>query len=259
MLRVYFMLKGQYLKTAMEYKLNFWMMFVAGIVVRTLMMGVAFVLFQFMPTIAGFTEGEVYLIMALMFISEGICNIFFDGIWHLPALVHNGQFDMMLTRPVSPLYQLVSYEIGLQGVGVLVMGIVSLTLSAHYAGFLNFLNILLLIGFIITGALLRMSTYLVGVCTAFYSEHGGTQTMAYTMYSIGEYAKYPLIIYPGWMRGLLFSIIPFGFIGYVPVLILRNQNALLLAVALVCVTAVYLVSARWFFYRGIRNYESVGM
>jgi len=79
------------------------------------------------------------------------------------------------------------------------------------------------------------------------------------MYSIGEYAKYPLIIYPGWIRGILFSIIPFGFIGYVPVLILRNQNALLLAAALVCVTAVYLAFARWFFYRGIRNYESVGM
>ena len=259
MLRIYFMLKGQYLKTAMEYTFNFWMMFIAGMVMRTLMMGVAFVLFQTMPLIAGFNESEVYLIMALMFISEGLCNILFDGIWHVPALVHSGQFDMMLTRPVSPLYQVLSYEIGLQGVGVLTMGFVSAALSARGAGFLAPVHALLLLGFTVTGTILRMSTYLVGVCNAFFSEQGASQSVAFTMYSIGEYAKYPVNIYPGWVRGMLLSIIPFGFIGYVPVLILRGQNALPWGVALACATAAYYLFARWLFYCGIRRYESAGM
>lgn len=259
MLRIYLMLKNQYLKTAMEYPFNFWMMFIGGVLMRTLMMGVAFVLFRNVNAIGGFREGEVYLMMALMFISEGMCNLLFDGIWHVPALVFKGEFDVMLCRPVSPLYQVLSYEIGLQGVGVLTMGVVSLVLSVRSLGWLTPINGMLLLTFIVTGMMLRMSTYLIGVVGAFFWDMGGTNSDAFLLYSVGEYAKYPLGIYPGWLKGVLLSVIPFGFIGYVPVLVLRGERAGLLMAALVAVTAVYFALARALFYRGVRSYESMGM
>ncbi len=259
MLKIYFMLKAQYLKTAMEYTLNFWMMVIAGILMRTLMMGVAYVLFRNMPTIAGFTESEVYLIMALMFVSEGMCNLLFDGIWYIPQLVYSGQFDLMLSRPVSPLYQVLSHEVGLQGVGVVAIGLVSLGLSLAGRGWLTLPITLACVGFIATGTTLRMSSYLIGACFVFFKDMGGNFNAPYTFYSIGEYAKYPVSVYPMWMRGLLFTLIPYGFIGYVPVLILRGENTALWVSLMITASVLYFFLARGIFYRSIRRYESMGM
>jgi len=259
MLRIYFMLKNQYLKTAMEYPFNFWMMFISGIVMRSLMMGVAFVLFRAVDDIGGFSEGEVYLMMALMFISEGMCDLFFNGIWHVPSLVFTGEFDVMLCRPVSPMFQVLSYELGLHGLGELAKGVVILALSANAMGWLTPVNVAMLLVFILTGTMLRMSTYLISVTGVFFADFGGSNTNAFTVYSIGEYAKYPLSIYSLWVKGMLLSIIPFGFIGYVPVLILRGERPALLFCALILIAAAYFALARGFFYRGVRRYESMGM
>lgn len=259
MLRIYMTLKLQYLKTAMEYKLNFFMMVIAGVVMRTLFMGVAYVLFRNMPTIAGFSEGEVYLIMAFMLISEGLCNLLFDGIWSIPVLVFSGKLDVMLVRPVSPLYQILSYEIGLQGVGVLALGIVSMAMAMNSLAWLGAGTLLLCLLFIIAGMLLRMSTYLIGACNVFWLNTNGKTNVPYTLYSIGEYAKYPVNLYPIWMQAILFVLIPFAFIGYVPVLLLRGEHVLPLSLALGAISIGYPWLARAIFYRGIRRYESMGM
>lgn len=259
MLRIYFMFKAQYVKTAMEYKLNFWMMVIAGILMRTLMMGVAYVLFRNIPTIAGFSEGEVYLIMAFMFISEGLCNLLFDGIWFLPALVQNGQLDVMLVRPVSPLYQILSYEIGLQGVGVTAMGLVSLFLALSSLGWLSPGPVLLCLLFIATGTLLRASNYLIGACNIFWLSAGSQTNMPYMMYSVGEFARYPVSIYPLWMQGILLFLIPYALIGYIPLLLLRGEAVLLNGALMVGMVLLYPLLARTVFYRGIRRYESMGM
>lgn len=260
MLRIFLMFKGQYLKTAMEYKLNFWMMVFAGILMRTLMMGVAYVLFRNIPVIAGFVEGEVYLIMAFMFLTEGMCNIFFDGIWSLPAMVFNGQFDVLLIRPVSPLYQVLSMELGLQGIGVLALGSVSLILAMQSLGWLTVGALLLCALFVLCGTVLRMSTYLIGASSIFYMDADGSRVnIPFTMYSVGEFAKYPVSLYPMWMQAVLFVLIPFGFIGYIPTLLLRGERPLLYGAALALMTAGYFLVARGIFYHGIKRYESMGM
>ena len=137
MLKVYWTIKAQYLKTALEYRFNFWMMAVAGFLMRALLLGVAFVLYRNVQSIAGYSEGQVYLIMSFMFLTEGMCNIFFDGIWHILGLVFTGKLDVMLCRPVSPLFQIISHEVGLQGVGVLAIGFLSLFLALAHLGLLT--------------------------------------------------------------------------------------------------------------------------
>ena len=94
MIRIYFMFKAQYLKTQMEYTVNFWMMILSGIVMRSMMMGVVFVLFRNIPDIAGWQEGEIYLILGFIVISEGFHNLLFEGIWTIPMLVFRGELDV---------------------------------------------------------------------------------------------------------------------------------------------------------------------
>jgi ABC-2 type transport system permease protein len=97
-------------------------------------MAVPFIIFSNIPDIAGWKNNEVYLIMSFMFSADGLCSILFDGIWKIPELVFTGEFDSYLSRPVSPLYQVISFGLGLQGIGVFLFGLSSIffCLSRYY-------------------------------------------------------------------------------------------------------------------------------
>ncbi|MFV0400313.1 MAG: ABC transporter permease [Oscillospiraceae bacterium] len=259
MLKIYFKMKEQYLKTEMEYTFNFWMMVFSGVLMRGLMLAVPFVIYRNIPDIAGWKESEVYLIMALLFLSEGLCNLFFDGIWYIPARVFRGELDIYLSRPVSPLFQVLADEVGLHGLGVVALGLTSMLLSLASMDRFTLPALLFCLFFIVCGTVIRMSVYLITNSLVFWFESGGTSNIPFTVYSIGEYARYPVTIYPVWMRVILLVVIPFGFIGFVPALILRGEHVLLYSLALAAMSALSFLVARTVFYRGIRRYESMGM
>ena len=253
------MFKVQYLKTAFEYTFNFWLMFFAGIVMRTLILAVPYVLYRNMPSIAGWREAEVYFIMSLVFISEGCSNLFFDGVWDVPAMVFRGEFDVILSRPVSPLFQVIAHGFGLQGIGGMTVGIASLVISMLSLGWLKPSKIIVCLLLIICGALLRFSANLVAACHIFWLNVGPGSNIMFSVHSVGEYAKYPLDIYPAWLRAILLTILPYGFIGFVPAVILRGERMTALFVATVTFAALFFLFARTVFYRSIKKYESMGM
>jgi len=258
MLKIFLLFKTQYLKTQMEYTVNFWMMIFSGIIMRTMLLGLVFVLFQNIPDIAGWQAGEIYLILGFLIITEGLHNLLFDGIWYIPSLVFRGELDVMLSRPVSPLYQILTHELGLQGIGNVIMGIISVGIGLSSMGWFDPFSIILCVFFVISGLIIRMSYNLITLSHAFWI-HGGLMNVGFVVHSIGEFARYPLTIYPGFMRFILFFIIPAGFIGYIPARILRGDDVLLYGMALVVVTVLYFLLARAIFYRGIKRYESIGM
>jgi ABC-2 type transport system permease protein len=222
-------------------------------------MGVVFVLYRNIPDIAGWREGELYLILGFIFASEGLCNLLIDGVWSLPALTFSGEFDVMLARPVSPLFQVLSYDISLQGIGVLAMGIVSAGLGLVLLDWVTPFSILLCAIFVITGAILRLSINLIGASHVFWIKGGGMVNATFLVYSIGEYAKYPVTIYPGIMQFVLMVLIPSGFVGFVPTLIIRGDQPVFWASALIVMTVLYFMASRAIFYLGIKRYESMGM
>ncbi len=258
MIKVYLKFKALAIRVALEYKANFWMMTVSGIAMRGIFYLAVMILYNNLPDIAGWRAGELYLIMSYLFLSEGLCTIMFDGVWHLSRLVATGTFDVMLARPVSPLYQLLSDQIGLQGFGIIPLGLVTFVMSMLTLQWLTPLNILLSLLFLACGVVLRMSSTLLFVSAIFYVPPGSNLNVSFLAHSVGEYARYPLNIYPFWMRAILLFVIPMAFAGYVPTLILRDMNLWLL-LALPVMTLVYFLVARAVFYRGIRRYESMGM
>ena len=122
MIRIFMKMKEQYIKTEMEYTFNFWMMILSGILTKVLGMAVPFVIYSNIPDIAGWKRDEIFLIMSFLFIAEGACSVLFQGIWDIPGMIFDGQFDAVLSRPVSPLFQVLSYGMGLQGISSLLKG-----------------------------------------------------------------------------------------------------------------------------------------
>ena len=243
-IKIYLKMKEQYIKTEMEYTFNFWMMLISGVLTRLLAMAVPFVIYGSLPDIAGWKENEIYLIMALLSVSDGACSVFFEGIWRIPEMVFHGELDNVLARPISPLFQILSYGLGLQGLAVLSFGIVMMFVCIASLGRFNPGTLALCALFVVCGTAICMSIYLIG---------------NYAIVKLGDYAKYPAGIYPLFVRFILMFLIPFSFIGEIPVRILRGESTLMYGAGLVAVSAVFVAASRAFFYRGIRKYESMGM
>jgi len=259
MFKIFMKLKEQYIKTEMEYTFNFWMMLISGILTKVLSMAVPFVIYSNIPDIAGWKRDEIFLIMSFLFIAEGNCSVLFQGIWEIPEMVFDGKFDAVLSRPVSPLFQVLSYGMGLQGISSVGVGTVSLFVLLVRLDMLNVRTVLLSLFFIVCGTLLCMSVYLIGNCTAFWYDSGGRTTIPYVVTSIGQYARYPVQIYPEAIRLLLLFVIPYAFICVVPVQILKGEHQLLFGIAITGISTVFFFLARFVFNKGIRRYESMGM
>jgi ABC-type uncharacterized transport system, permease component len=184
MIRIFMKMKEQYIKTEMEYTFNFWMMLLSGILTKVLGMAVPFVIYSNVPDIAGWKRDEIFLIMSFLFIAEGICSVLFQGIWDIPGMIFNGQFDAVLSRPVSPLFQVLSYGMGLQGISSFGVGVVSLPVLLVRLDMLNVGTVFMSLFFIVCGTLLCMSVYLIGNSTAFWYDSGGRTTIPYVAASV---------------------------------------------------------------------------
>ena len=258
MLKQFLRLKIQYIKTEMEYKFNFFMMIISGIILRLLLLIVPYIIYRNIDSINGWSEDEVYLLLIFLFITEGICNIFFEGVWEIPSFIFWGELDLILLRPLSPLIQVLSRGVGLQGIGVLAFGIGSLFWTLNRLEKINAIDILIFVAFIVGGTIIRLSVYLISNSVAFWINSSGSTDIPMVIGSIGEYTKYPVDIYPKWLQFILFFAIPYAFIGYVPVQIYRTGNTLHYLILFAIVSAVFFIAAVKIFYMGIKRYESPG-
>jgi ABC-2 type transport system permease protein len=69
------------------------------------------------------------------------------------------------------------------------------------------------------------------------------------------FCLYPEPLFGGVLRLMLFTVLPAGFIGYLPVAIVRQPSVPGIA-TLIAGSMVYLTIATWIFGRGLRRYAS---
>jgi ABC-2 type transport system permease protein len=76
------------------------------------------------------------------------------------------------------------------------------------------------------------------------------------MYTIFEVGKYPLTIFPGFVRVLMFTLVPVAFAAYVPVNILTGRADMLTYALMPIVTILTMVVTRTFWNISLNKYSS---
>ena len=95
-------------------------------------------------------------------------------------------------------------------------------------------------------------------CMSFWMQ-GPKNSLNYLVLSVGEMAKYPLIIYPGLLKGIFGYIIPYAYISYYPAGFLLGKKDMLPGCLLlfpVCIGMLWLSAVC--LKRGLGRYESAG-
>ena len=200
--------------------------------------------------IGGYDFKDVMFIWALTSSAFGASNILFANMNSLTRLIVTGELDTFLLQPKDVLVSLLCARTSLSAWGDLVYGFVLmiLTQGADQMAWLMFLG-----GIIIGGLLMTAVSVTAHTFTFYFGDASLIGGMALEF--IINFCIYPEGIYRGFIRVLMLSLIPASFIVHVPLKLARNFNVMWLLIMLGA-SIIYCALAYWFFYRGLKKYES---
>lgn len=202
------------------------------------------------PRIRGYELGDVAVLYGIVAIAHGLAVFAAGGIQYLARVIHDGELDALIAQPKPTLL----YAIGLRsqpsGLGDIVSGLVMIGLS----GRVGLMGIPLVIAAGVAGAIVLVATAVLLHSAAFWL--GRTETASRQLYEATLlFSLYPDTLFTGPMRWILFTLIPAGFVGYLPAELVKAPTFLTLGGIAVGVIA-YAAASAYVFQRGLRAYSS---
>lgn len=241
-----------------EYRVDF-LVGVSSLAVRVLcqvaLIGTAF---RYVDTLVGWGYSQALFLVGFAMLPRGLDRLFTDQLFILAwNLVRTGDFFRYLIRPVHPLYMLLSERfLYPDAIGELVVGIAIVVTAAAGSGVeLGPEEWLLMVPLTICGALLHGSIKCLMASIAFWTTSSLSMMSAVTQ--LGDFATYPLEVYPPALRVVLTWVVPYAFTAYVPAhaLLFGASGALLW---LLPVTALTICVALAVHQRGVARFEMTG-
>ncbi len=198
---------------------------------------------------------EVLLIQSVFSMSTGMSAMLTQGIlWTTMDHIREGSFEVVLLKPLSPLFYLtaVNFSTGSLGLftGGLVLTIVSASNTGADAGGIPVFLLLFIAG---TAVLCGLDL----VMAAITFKWVGNSRIPEIFDSIAEFGKYPLGIFPKPLRIFAAFVIPVAVVGFFPASALLGRLEWYMLVAVIpC--ALFLAFGIWLYDRMIKRYEGVG-
>lgn len=239
------------LASAMEYRSSFFMQAFGMALSNATFIFFWWVAFsQVGGRIGGYDFQDVMFIWALCSSAFGLSHVLFANADHLTRLIVTGELDTFLLQPCNLLLNVCCARTSLSAYGDLLYGVVlmALTQGGNGAAWLFYA-----LG-VPVGAMLITAIGLTAHTLTFYfgdASFAGSMSQEFVV----NFCIYPEGIYNGVVRGLMFSLIPAAFIVHVPLRLVRNFSVGWLLLWLGASMA-YCAFAAWFFYRGLKKYES---
>lgn len=253
---------GHFMRTSFQeeaaYRANFWIHLLNSLL--NLGVGVIgiLVLFGQVETIQGWTFASTLALLGVYLTASALRSLFIgpslEALAGMDGEVWTGKLDFTLLYPVDIQFlaslhkwRLFAVFDLLLGAGVLVSAISQMEQTLTLARLLTFL-VALLAGIAILYAILLAFTALV-----FWSP-GILFTWIFD--GVFQMARYPLGLYPGWLRMALTWVIPVGLITTVPAEALTGTLSLPMLAGSLAVAIVFVLGASLLFRLALRKYAS---
>jgi ABC-2 type transport system permease protein len=238
------------LQAAMEYRVSFGVQVLTMVANDSLWLFFWLSYFQQFPVANGWQTTDIVVIWAVAACGYGISTGFFGNAIKLAALIMNGGLDAYLGMPRNVLLHVCISASDPTAWGDIIFALGSFLLflrpdPVHFALFL----------LLTMASALIFTSFFVIICSLSFFL-GNTEGLAQQLAgALITFSTYPMNIFNGAVRVLLFTIIPAGFISFVPLQLLQKFSWPLLAAMLGFTTLIVLV-AFGVFQLGLRRYES---
>lgn len=241
---------GANVQSALEYRLSFASQIFAMLINDLMWLIFWLAYFGKFQLVAGWGRDEIVMLWAVTAAGYGLGTAICGNLFLLAGIIVRGELDVYLTmpKPVLPHALISKMNLTAPGdvlFGLLVFGIFVQPTIAQWALFLLFT---------ITTAAVFVGFATITQSLAFWlgNAEGLAAQLANALLS---FSTYPTVIFNGAVKIALFTVLPAGFIAYVPVQLLRSFSwPLLLGLLAFCCA---IVAAGWLVFRaGLRRYES---
>ncbi|MBI3750791.1 MAG: ABC-2 family transporter protein [Chloroflexi bacterium] len=239
----------------LQYRANFWLQLLQSTIQLGTGLAVLGLIFSQTPALNGWSQPELLAVMGVHILMGGVIGALIQpSMERLRQDIREGTFDFVLTKPED--IQVISSirEIRIwQGVDVIV-GLVVVGLAVSQLR--ESLGPIEAIGFglaLVIGGLMIYSFWLLITTVAFWIVR--IDEIAELFQGLYQSGRWPVTIYPDWLRASLTFLVPIAFAVTVPAQALTSRltpDVLALAAGF---AAVALIASRAFFRVGLRHYS----
>jgi ABC-2 type transport system permease protein len=199
---------------------------------------------------------EVLLIQSVFTLSAGLASIMFSNVlWATMEHVREGSFEIVLLRPVNPLFFLIATNFDAGSFGLIIGGGVLFAFSLAHTAVVSAAAIPQFLLLFAAGFAVMAGINMIMAATSF--KWVGNSRIPEIFDSIMTFGKYPITIFPQAIKGIATFVIPVGMVGFFPAsaLLGRIEPADLLAV-IPCV--LFMLFGIWIYQKMVKLYEGVG-
>ncbi|MFD2114413.1 ABC transporter permease [Paenibacillus yanchengensis] len=249
-----------HLKAQLEYRTSLLLLLIGQLFVPLSVFAGVYFMFERFGSLQGWTFLEVALCYAIMHMAYSLGEFIFRGFDTFSSLVVSGNFDRLLVRPRHSLIQVLGSKIDYSRIGRLLQGVIIFIVVLYQLPIAFSLEkVLVLIFMIVGGIVIFGSIFILQATLCFWTVQSLEVANIFTDGS-RELVQYPLHIYEKWVRIFYTFVIPFGAVGYYPLLFLLDKQSvsLLAALSLPWTALLFLMVSLLFWRFGVRYYRSTG-
>ena len=239
----------------MQYRANFFVAAFQALLAVGIGLVVLALVYSHTQTLNGWTEPELLVILGVQILLGGVIQTAIQpNMQRLVDEVRDGKLDFALTKPedaqtIVSLREVRIWSLAdvVSGAAVIVYGVVRLDRNpgpGHVVGFLALLAL---------GALLLYCFWLILATGAFWIVN--MWFLAELFEGLFQTGRWPIGIYPGWLRYSMTYLVPVGFAVTVPAQAMTSRlhwPTVLVAIGFALALAAF---TRWFWRFGLRRYS----
>jgi ABC-2 type transport system permease protein len=214
------------------------------------------IIFWNTQSLGGWNKGELIVLMGvLLMVNTFMSALIWPNTEFFNSAMHDGSLDYMLLQPVDSLFLVTFSRISIWRIADLIVAVILIATGVKLAGEVvtpfNTLTFLLLMA---SGSIVLYSLWIVLIAFTFwFTKFDNNVTILQALTDTG---RYPITVYPPWLRIIVTFIIPIGLATTIPVQALRGDLNLQQVLIFLAISVIALLVASQVWRIGIKRYSS---
>jgi viologen exporter family transport system permease protein len=242
------------LQFALEYRANLVLGLIEEVVIVATSLAAVLILYSHTDVINGWTLGQMTVLLGVYYLVQGAQAVVFETSFErFMEHVRMGTLDFILIKPVDSQFMISTRHVQIPQVGQIILGFVVLGTGIAQVG--ETIGVVEAISFAVTlvcGLLLVYHLLLVLSTLSFWFVR--VENLLAIFWAFLDAGRFPVDVYPGWLRFTLSTVVPIGLAITVPAQAAAGRLDWLSLVAMMIGTVLVGWFAMWFWRRGLRSY-----
>lgn len=243
------------LRGEMAYRANLFVQLFQSLLDLGMSLGGLAVIFSFTDTLGGWRPDEVLALVGVYFLVGGIIGLMIQpGMEEFIESVRDGTLDFTLTKPEDAQLLVSIRRVDVWKLIDMLMGVIVLGAAlARLGGAIGLWEAGLFGLMLVAGGLIVYSFWLILATLSFWFVR--VENILVIFQSMYEAGRWPISLYPGWLRYGLTFVVPVAFATTIPAEALTSRLSGWTLLGAVVLAAALLLASRGFWRLGLRRYS----